>query len=306
MKPIIAITQGEARGIGPEIIIKALQKPSIFKLCTPIIIGEAKYFKPLQKKVLILPPLASHTSCYGALKHAALLCLENKASAFVTAPVDKHEITQKEGVRFTGHTEFLKNMCERYFKRPFHPTMFFVSPKERIALVTTHLALKNVSKALSPELLRKTIFNVHAGLQSLFQIPNPKLALLGLNPHAGEGGLLGKEEETILKPALQWAHRQNIHLSGPYAADSFFVDRWRFFDATLALYHDQGLTPFKARNFHSSTNVTLGLPLIRTSVDHGVGYDISGKNKANPLSMQVAIEWAAKLAKRRKNIPWEM
>lgn len=305
MKPTIGITQGEPRGIGPEIIIKALQKASVFKRCTPIIIGESKYFRPLQKKILILPPLPSHTSSYGALKHAARLGLEKKIDALVTAPVDKHEISKKEHILFLGHTEFLEKACENYFKKSFHSTMFFVSPKEKLALVTTHLPLNKVSKILSKDLLQKTILNAHEGLRCLFRIPRPRLALLGLNPHAGERGLLGQEEEKILVPALQWAHHHRIYIEGPFPADSFFSTHWRLFDATLALYHDQGLAPFKARNFHSSTNVTLGLPFLRTSVDHGVGYDISGKNKADPSSMIAALEWAIQLARYRGNLPWK-
>ncbi|MBI3019127.1 MAG: 4-hydroxythreonine-4-phosphate dehydrogenase PdxA [Deltaproteobacteria bacterium] len=304
MKPVIGITQGEPTGIGPEIIAKVLQKSSLLHLCTPLIIGEPKYFKSLQKKITIIPPRSSRVSSYEALKLAFQLSLEKKIDAIVTAPVDKHKISKEKHVIFLGHTEFFKKACEKHFKRPFHSTMFFVSPKEKLALATTHLPLKKVSGTLSKELLQKTILNVHHGLRSLFRISNPKLALLGLNPHAGEGGLLGKEEKEILAPILSWASHQGICLEGPFAADSFFSARWRFFDATIALYHDQGLAPFKARNFHSSTNVTLGLPIIRTSVDHGVGYDIAGKNKANPLSMIAAIEWAAKLAKYKRSLPW--
>ncbi len=304
MKPTIGITQGEPSGIGPEIIIKALKKASLFRLCTPIIIGEPRYFKHLQKKIRILPPLDSQNSSYGALKLASQLYLEKKIDAIVTAPVDKHKISKEERLTFLGHTEFFKNACEKHFKRSFHSTMFFVSPGEKLALVTTHLPLKKVSTFLSKDLVQKTIFNVHLGLRTLFQIPTPRLALLGLNPHAGEEGLLGQEEGLILEPVIQWARRKRIHIEGPFPADSFFSERWRLFDATIALYHDQGLAPFKTRNFHSSTNVTLGLPILRTSVDHGVGYDIAGKNKANPASMICAIEWAARLAHYKERLPW--
>lgn len=308
MKPVIGITQGEPQGIGPEIIAKALQKSSLLHLCTPIVIGEPKYFKSLQKKIIVMDPQLglkfSRASSYGALKLALQLSLEKKIDAIVTAPVDKHKISKEEHRIFLGHTEFFKKACEKHFKRPFHSTMFFVSPREKLALATTHLPLKKVPKALSKDLLQKTILNVYRSLQCLFQIPNPRLALLGLNPHAGEGGILGQEEALILAPIIQWARRQRIHVEGPFPADSFFSERWHLFDATIALYHDQGLAPFKARNFHSSTNVTLGLPLIRTSVDHGVGYDIAGKNKANPLSMIAAIEWASRLAKHKRSLPW--
>ncbi|MBI3017362.1 MAG: 4-hydroxythreonine-4-phosphate dehydrogenase PdxA [Deltaproteobacteria bacterium] len=304
MKPIIGITQGEPTGIGPEIIAKSLQKSSLFRFCTPIVIGEPKYFRSLQKKVTIIPPLAAHSSSYGALTQASRLCLEKKIDAIVTAPVDKQRVSKEEGLVFLGHTEFFKKMCEKQFNHSFHSTMFFISPKEKLALVTTHLPLKKVSGALSKDVIQKTLLNVHLGLGALFKIRAPKLALLGLNPHAGEEGLLGQEEVRILKPAIQWARQQRICVEGPFSADSFFSNRWQLFDATIALYHDQGLGPFKARNFHSSTNITLGLPIIRTSVDHGVGYDIAGKNKASPLSMIAAIEWAIQLAKHKRSLPW--
>ena len=305
MKPRIGITQGEPTGIGPEIIIKALQTSSLLYRCTPVVIGEPRYFRTLPKNIPLLRPKISKPSSYGALTLACQLLFKQKIDAVVTAPVDKHRISKEEGLVFLGHTEFFQKACEKHFKRPFHSTMFFVSPKEKLALATTHLPLKKVSQALSKELLQKTILNVYKGLCSLFHIPHPRLSLLGLNPHAGEGGLLGPEEKEILMPVLQWARRYHkIHIEGPFPADSFFSHRYLSFDATIALYHDQGLAPFKARNFYSSTNVTLGLPILRTSVDHGVGYDIAGKNKANPLSMMAAIEWAAKLARRKKRLPW--
>ena len=241
--PVVGITQGEPTGIGPEIIIKALRHPSLLRLCTPIVLGEPKYFKSLRKEIPVISPQNFKTSSYGALNLSCQLLFEKKIDAVVTAPVDKYRISKEEGVIFLGHTEFFKKACEKTFARPFHSTMFFVSPKEKLALVTTHLPLKNVAKILSKDLLQKTILNVYLGLKSLFRIPNPKLALLGLNPHAGEKGLLGQEEKLIFAPVLRWAHQRKIQLEGPFSADSFFSTRWRLFDATFALYPYQGLSP---------------------------------------------------------------
>lgn len=296
---MIGITQGDETGIGPEIIERAVLSQGLSKY--PIlIIGNPKFFPSLKKKKIsfIAPSSKFKNMSYGALKLASHLCLNKKISAIVTAPVNKHKITKDEGKTFLGHTEFLKYECERFFKRSFHPTMFFAAKKDYLALVTTHCPLTQVSQRLSLSLLKKTIFNVNFGLKKYFSIKNPNIALLGLNPHAGEAGLLGKEEMVLLTPAIKWAKAQSIHIQGPFSSDSFFSVHTSSFHCVIALYHDQGLIPFKLRHFHEAVNITLGLPIIRTSVDHGVGYDIAKKGIANPKSMINAIRIAVQMSKK--------
>src|SRR3989338_2047587 len=306
MLPIIGITQGEEKGIGPEIIQKALSDHSLFKICRPLVIGKPTLFKfPKSCSVSIVPPLTSQTSSLGALKQAFFLWTQGKISAIATAPVDKYAISRQEKIHFLGHTGFFKKECEHYFKKSFYPIMFFVSGYYRLALATTHIPLSQVPRTITKPLLKKTILTVHKNLKTYFGINHPRLSILGLNPHAGEGGLLGMEEKNILHPIVLWAKRNHMSLEGPFPTDSYFSIYWRSvipsFDATIALYHDQGLSALKLKHFHHAVNVTLGLPLIRTSVDHGVGYDIANTHKANPISMIEAIKLASFLVKKRKS-----
>lgn len=296
--PLIGITQGDPLGIGPEIIAKTLSKPLLHRHCRPIIFGERKHFKTLKKDIPVVSPNHPYkNSSYAALELATQFCLQKKVGAIVTLPINKNQISGDEKIKFTGHTDYLKRRCETFYKHRFFETMFFVGKKEKIALVTTHIPLREVATELSSDKLERTILNVHHGLLHHFGIQHPKIALLGLNPHAGEEGLLGEEEKKILLPVVRWARRRNFDLQGPFPADSFFGTHWNKFDATVALYHDQGLIPFKQKNFLQSVNLTLGLPIIRTSVDHGVAYDIKGQGKADPSSLLAAIRLAAQLAK---------
>ncbi len=297
--PLIGITQGDPSGIGPEITAKALSGPLLYKYCRPIIFGEKKYFKNLKKDISFLfPDRHYENSAYAALELATQWCLETKIAALVTSPVDKNKISRDEDIEFRGHTDYLKARCENFYKKRFFETMFFVGKKEKVALVTTHIPLKSVSTELSRDKLKHTILNVHNSLVHYFGVQNPRVALLGLNPHAGDGGLLGGEEKRVLLPAIRWARKNKFDLHGPFPADSFFATLWNKFDATVALYHDQGLIPFKQRNFLHAVNITLGLPIIRTSVDHGVAYDIAGSGKADPSSLVAAIKLAAQLSKK--------
>ena len=303
MLPLIGITQGESNGIGPEIIQKSLREAAIYKLCRPVVIGDPKLFKISSSKTKQIQfiPVPSECSSIAALSKATDLCLRHALAGIVTAPVDKEKISREMNSTFLGHTEYLAKRCAQYYKKPFHPTMFFVGKKEKLALVTTHLPLKKVSEWLTHSLIKKTILNVHEALQTYFRISHPKLAILGLNPHAGERGLLGNEEKKIITPIVTLLNQKSISVSGPFSADNFFSKLWKNFDATVAIYHDQGLAPFKLRNYLHSVNVTIGLPILRTSVDHGVGYDIAKKGTANHASMMLAIQLAAKMAKKYVN-----
>ncbi len=307
--PLIGITQGDPSGIGLEIAAKALSEPLLYQYCLPIIFGEKKYFKNLKKDIPVLfPDHPYENSSYAALELATQFCLQRKLGAMVTLPVNKNQISTDEGIKFLGHTDYLKEKCERFYKKRFYETMFFVGKKaggkkEKIALVTTHIPLRKVSTELSADKVKHTILNVHNSLLHTFGVQNPRIALLGLNPHAGDGGLLGEEEKRVLLPAIRWARKHKFDLHGPFPADSFFATRWNKFDATVALYHDQGLIPFKQRNFLHAVNVTLGLPIIRTSVDHGVAYDIAGSGKADPSALFAAIELAAQLSKKGSCLP---
>jgi 4-hydroxythreonine-4-phosphate dehydrogenase len=302
--PLIGITQGDPSGIGPEIVIKALESPLLYHHCRPLIFGKEKLFKKIAKKrniPIFFPKRAYKNSAYAAMELAAEWCLEKKIAALVTSPVDKNKISSDEGIKFIGHTDYLKARCEIFYKKRFFETMFFVGKKEKVALVTTHVPLRFVSTELSGAALKHTLLNVHAGLVHYFGVRNPRIALLGLNPHAGDGGLLAgsnDEEKKVLLPAIRWARKNKFDLHGPFPADSFFAALWNKFDATVALYHDQGLIPFKQRNFLHAVNITLGLPIIRTSVDHGVAYDIAGSGKADPSSLIAAIKLAAQLSKK--------
>lgn len=302
--PLVGITQGDPSGIGPELVAKALSGPLLYRYCRPIIFGEKKYFKNMRKDIpFLFPDRHYENSSYAALEFAARFCLQRKLGAIVTLPVNKNQISMDEGIKFFGHTDYLKSRCEAFYKKRFYETMFFVGKKEKMALVTTHIPLKDVSTELSADKLKHTVLNVHNSLLHAFGVQNPRIALLGLNPHAGDDGLLGEEEKRVLLPVIRWAKKHKFDLRGPFPADSFFVTLWNKFDATVALYHDQGLIPFKQRNFLHAVNVTLGLPIIRTSVDHGVAYDIAGSGKADPSALFAAIKLAAQLSKKGPCLP---
>jgi len=281
-KPVIGITLGDPLGIGPEIVVGALKNAEIRKLCTPLLYGKGG------------------KNPYHALQTATEDCLSGKIDALVTAPVNKEKISRSENITFLGHTGFLEDACNQRFNTSYESTMLFVGKYERVAIATTHIPLAMVVRELSERKLKKTILNVHRALIDQFNIKAPKLAILGLNPHAGENGLIGNEEVSLIRPLIAWATHAHISLSGPFSADSYFVEKSQNYDATIALYHDQGLIPFKLKHFRESVNVTIGLPIIRTSVDHGVGYDIVGTDRANPASMIAAIKLAATFARNKE------
>ncbi len=236
---------------------------------------------------------AAAQQAWEALDRALEIVQHKQAEAIVTLPITKRALSSL-GWRYPGQTEYLA--------RPYRtatPIMCFVSDRLRVALVTTHVPLRRVSAVVTPEGVGTFVRRLHASLELDFGLQQPRLALLGLNPHAGEGGILGKEEEQW-HPVLEALRQEGYLIEGPWAADAYFGrQRWQDYDATIALYHDQGLIPFKMVAQGRGVNVTLGLPFVRTSPEHGSAYDIAGRGIADPSSMQRALLLAAELAARR-------
>lgn len=229
------------------------------------------------------------------LKAAALGCLKGDFDGMVTAPVHKGVINDA-GIAFTGHTEFLQELCgvERV-------VMMLATEELRVALVTTHLPLKDVSAAITPERITQVVHILNADLKTFFGIEQPRILVAGLNPHAGEGGHLGHEEMDVIEPVLEKLRAEGIQLAGPLPADTLFTPHWLDnADAALAMYHDQGLPVLKFQGFGRAVNITLGLPIVRTSVDHGTALDLAGTGKADAGSLHTAIRVGARMAVCRK------
>jgi 4-hydroxythreonine-4-phosphate dehydrogenase len=327
----VGISIGDINGIGPEIIMKALSDARILQDCTPIIYGSTKifaYYKKLlndqefnyqscktaeeaQKRkvnvvnvwtdeVEIQQGLATQISglcSFQALEQATQDLSTGKVDVLVTAPISK-EAMGKADFKFPGHTEYLADLSGVE-----DALMVMVSENLRVALVTTHIALKDVSKTLSKERILQKIKSFDASLRKDFRIVRPKIAVFGLNPHAGENGKMGGEEQEIIIPAINAARNEDILAFGPYPADGFFGSPSRMnYDGILAMYHDQGLTAFKALAFDDGINFTAGLPIVRTSPDHGTAFDIVGQNKASENSMRQAIFSALDIYRSRKFI----
>ncbi|HET6242965.1 MAG: 4-hydroxythreonine-4-phosphate dehydrogenase PdxA [Bacteroidetes bacterium] len=326
----VGITVGDINGIGIEVIIKTFMDPRMLQVCNPIIYGSAKVIAE-HKKMLgatdfnysiinnpeqangkqvqvincweedVFLEIGKSTATGGKY---ALLSLEaatsdiknGKIDLLVTAPIDKNNI-QSDQFKFPGHTEYLAQQFEAK-----DCLMLLVSDNLRVGVVTGHIALSKISSLLSSELILKKLKILSKSLQEDFGIRKPQIAVLGLNPHAGDNGLLGNEEERIIIPALRKAKENSIMAIGPYSADGFFGSgNFKKFDAVLAMYHDQGLIPFKTISFGSGVNFTAGLPIIRTSPDHGTGFDIAGKNQASEDSFRNAIYAACDIYERKKN-----
>ena len=333
--PLIAITMGDPAGIGPEIIIKALGAETVFARCRPVVVGDAGTlsdtahwlqmpvvinaierlaagnFKPGVLNLLPLTHLSSGEITVGApqkkggeaayryIEQGVALTKAGVVDALVTAPISK-EALNAAGYPFPGHTELLAAMTGAKDQ-----VMMLAGPRLRVALVTTHLPLREVSARLSQEKIKKTIQITAQWLREYFGISTPRLAVAGLNPHAGEGGLFGSEEAAIIKPAIEECRRAGIVVQGPFPADSLFFHAVSGeYDAVVSMYHDQGLIPLKLLHFRDGVNITLGLPIIRTSVDHGTGYDIAGQGKADPTSLINAILTASQMVLAKKgNVP---
>jgi 4-hydroxythreonine-4-phosphate dehydrogenase len=287
VKPIVAITAGDPAGIGPEIARKAADDPRVLAVCEPVIYGppDGSRFEPG-----ILSAEAGRAA-YDAICAAVRDALDGRVSAIATAPVNKLGFS-RAGLHWKGHTDLLADLTHA----PRVAMMFWSEPL-KVVLATVHVPLAEVPRLLTRALLGE-IIDLTARELPRFGIVRPRLALAGLNPHAGEEGLLGSEETQVLRPAVEDARGRGIAIDGPFPGDTIFGRATRGeFDAVIACYHDQGLIPVKLLAFGRAVNVTLGLPIVRTSVDHGTAFDIAGKGIADPSSMIEAVLLAARLSK---------
>ena len=287
MKPRVAITAGDPAGIGPEIAARAAADPSVLDVCEPIIYGASngQTFAPGQLSA------DAGRSAYDAIVRAVDDAQQKKMDAISTAPINK-EALRLAGLPWNGHTDLLAHLTGAR-----DVAMMFYSDALRVVLATVHIALADVPRALTKASLEATI-DLTARELPRFGIAKARIAVAGLNPHAGEHGLFGREEETIMTPAIEACRARGIDVAGPFPADTIFVRARRGeFDVVVACYHDQGLIPVKLVTFGQAVNVTLGLPIVRTSVDHGTAFDIAGKGVASPESMISAVLLAARLAR---------
>jgi len=288
MKPRVAITAGDPAGIGPEIAARAAADPSVLDVCEPIIYGASngQSFVPGQLSA------DAGRSAYDAIVRAVEDAQRKKMDAIATAPINK-EALRLAGLPWNGHTDLLAHLTGAR-----DVAMMFYSDALRVVLATVHIALADVPRALTKASLEATIDLTSRELPR-FGIAKARIAVAGLNPHAGEHGLFGREEETIMTPAIEACRARGIDVAGPFPADTVFVRARRGeFDVVIACYHDQGLIPVKLVAFGQAVNVTLGLPIVRTSVDHGTAFDIAGKGVADPQSMIAAVLLAARLARQ--------
>lgn len=328
----VGITHGDYNGVGYEVILKALEDPLIFDLCTPVVYGSqriASHYRkqlelPQQQSVKVESAAeakegtvnvvnvvaddeqiqpgqsteAAGRAAFAALERATSELKSGLIDVLVTAPINKANI-QGPDFRFPGHTEYLEASIG---EEGDHALMIMADERGlRVALATIHLPLGNVASVLTRELVARRIEEFNDALIKDFGVHRPRIAVLALNPHAGDGGLLGKEEEDIILPAIAEANNSKILAFGPYAADGFFGSgAFAKFDGVLAMYHDQGLIPFKALSGNSGVNFTAGLPFVRTSPDHGTAYDIAGRGEADAQSMRQAIYMAIDALRRRR------
>jgi len=283
--PKIALTAGDPAGIGPEIVAKAAADPSVRAICEPIIFSAAAS-GPIRPGEV---SAAAGRAAYDTIVRAVAAARSGEVDAIATAPVNKLAFSQA-GLEWKGHTDLLAHLCG-----VDHVAMMFHSTPLKVVLLTVHVPLIDVSALITPELVDRTIA-LTADAMHGFGTTAPRLALAGLNPHAGEGGVIGTEDDRVLAPAVQRARARGLDLQGPIAGDTVFVRASRGeFDAVIACYHDQGLIPVKLLAFGQAVNVTIGLPIIRTSVDHGTAFDIAGKGMADPGSMITAVKLAAEM-----------
>ena len=328
-KLVVGITQGDSNGIGYEVIIKSLADERCLDAFTPVVYGSSKlmgfYRKTLhnidamdinvissahdakQRKINLVNCLPdsiyaepgqstpeSAKNAITALEAAVKDLKEGLIDVIVTAPINKRAMSA-EGFGSTGHTEYLQ---EQFGANDV--TMIMVSDQLKVGVVTGHIPIRDVPKSITKEGILGKLRIMKASLERDFGVTDPKIAVLGLNPHCGDGGLLGDEEQNIILPAVQQAQAEGIQAFGPYSPDGFFgLGNYSRFDATLAMYHDQGLAPFKAIAFADGVNYTAGLPIVRTSPDHGTAYEMAGRDEADPRSMMSAINTAIDIFRRR-------
>ena len=324
----VGITQGDINGVGYEVILKVFQDPGMLELCTPIIYGSPK-IAAFHRKALELttnfltvdtaedvidgkvnlvtcieeevkidlgkPTKESGQAALVALERSILDYRSGLIDVLVTAPINKYTIQSQE-FQFPGHTEYIQACVGDGMEA----LMILMNKSLRVALVTTHMPISKVASAITQEAIVQKLRIFNQTLKRDLGVESPRIAVLGLNPHSGDQGLLGEEEQTIIKPALNQASEEGIFCFGPFAADGFFGSRaYDSYDGVLAMYHDQGLAPFKALAMNEGINFTAGLPLVRTSPDHGTAYDIAGKGAADPTSLREAIYAAIDVYRNR-------
>ncbi|MBW2084859.1 MAG: 4-hydroxythreonine-4-phosphate dehydrogenase PdxA [Deltaproteobacteria bacterium] len=333
-RPVLGLTLGDVAGVGPEVVVRALADESVFQVCQPLVLGDlgalerAVQLLDLDLAINVLEPTQEPAARHGAIdllplsrldprdlvpghpsleggraaaryiETGAKLALAGQTQGLVTAPISKVSLN-RAGYHYQGHTEMLADLAGG-----MPVVMMLVGSSLRVALATTHIALKDVPGLLSAERIVTTARITDEALRQYFKLAHPRLAASALNPHASEGGLFGREEEEIIEPAVAQARKQGLDFSGPFPADTVFYRAVQGeFHAVICMYHDQALIPFKLLHFKDGVNVTLGLPFIRTSVDHGTAYDIAGQARADPASMLAALRLAARMAAGQKPRP---
>ena len=329
-KILVGITQGDSNGIGYEVIIKALSDPRILEQFTPVIYGSSKIFSFYRKTIPEIEQMDTNAINNAREAHpkrvnivnclpdsayaepgqatpesakAAIACLDRavedlkagEIDVLVTGPINK-KARSGQGFGFPGHTEYIQNAFGVK-----DVTMLMVSSRIKVGVVTGHIPLKDVAASITEEKILSKLRLINESLQKDFCIDKPRIAVLSLNPHSGDGGLLGDEEGRIIIPAIKKAVDEGILAFGPFSPDGFFgLSHYENFDATLAMYHDQGLAPFKALSFEDGVNFTAGLPVVRTSPDHGTAFEMAGRDEADPLSMRAAIFTAIDIFRKRE------
>lgn len=334
-KPVIGITIGDFNGIGPEVILKAFSDHAMLKFCTPIIYGSNKILQKYKKssgvdenpnlQFFIIKSADQHNikkvnliNCWEddfniepgkstetagkcsllALQHATEDLKKGWIDAVVTCPINKANI-QSEDFKFPGHTEYFAH----HFSQGKDNLMLMINEDLRVAVVTGHIPVNKISQTLTKELITSKLTIFLNSLKKDFAKNKPKVALLGLNPHAGENGLLGTEENDVIIPVIEEFKKKGEYVFGPYPADAFFGNKLeQKFDGVLAMYHDQGLIPFKSFAFESGVNYSAGMPIVRTSPDHGTAYDIAGKGIANENSLRQAVFLINDILNNRRKI----
>jgi 4-hydroxythreonine-4-phosphate dehydrogenase len=327
-KIIVGISIGDLNGIGVEVILKTFTDKRMLEFCTPVLFGATKVISYHKKALQLEVPvhginaldqinhnkinvlniwkedveinLGKSTAISGkyaakSLEEATQKLKDKEIDVLLTAPINKENV-QSEDFNFPGHTEFLEA------KLSGKSLMILMTDKLRIGLITGHIPISKVAETLSEELITEKVNTMHTALVQDFEISKPKIAVLSLNPHCGDNGVMGSEDDEIIVPTVQKIQETGKLVYGPYAADGFFgSETYKQFDGVLATYHDQGLAPFKALSFGNGVNFTAGLNEVRTSPDHGTGFDIAGKGKANPSSFKQALFAGLEIFKKRNN-----
>ena len=324
--PRIAVTMGDPAGVGPEIAVQAHAAGEIFSLCRPVVYGDRRILEraaallgsrievaaagePAPGRILVNegsflrpeetpfgePSLPGSKAMANYIRKAAADVRAGAADAIVTCPISKEGL-RAAGVPYPGHTEMLADLCGGA-----EVVMMLAGERLRVALATIHVSLRRALELLSPGVIERTIMITDRFFRAYMDTAAPRIAVAGVNPHAGEGGLFGDEERTLVAPAVAACRRRGIDATGPWPPDTVFYRAYRGeFDVVVAMTHDQGLIPLKLVHFEDGVNVTMGLPILRTSVDHGTAYDIAGTGTANPASLLAAIRMAARMAASRK------